>query len=166
MHTTVRLDPDLTLRIGEVAKLSGVTTRTLRYWEQQGLVTPTSYSEGGERLYGTQVLSRINRIRDLQDLLGFTLAEVRVIVDTDDVAVLDRVRSELQSGRPTIERTAELLDQAISANDQLISRLDDTLARLTSFRQDRVAAKGRLVAMQEEVLKDMNTDSKEKRPTR
>ena len=38
-------------RIGEVAKLTGVTTRTLRYWEELGLLQPASRTEGGERVY-------------------------------------------------------------------------------------------------------------------
>jgi DNA-binding transcriptional MerR regulator len=40
-----------TLRIGEVAKATGLTTRTLRYWEQLGLLSPDSHRESGERLY-------------------------------------------------------------------------------------------------------------------
>src|ERR1700735_2069651 len=39
-------------RIGEVAKQTGVTTRTLRYWEELGLLQPASRTDGGERVYG------------------------------------------------------------------------------------------------------------------
>ena len=39
------------VRIGEVAQLAGLTTRTLRYWEQIGLVTPSGHLDSGQRLY-------------------------------------------------------------------------------------------------------------------
>ena len=72
------------LRIGEVAKLTGLTTRTLRYWEELGLIRPSSYRGSGERLYSQTDMARVTRIRELQELLGFSLAEVRVVLDTED----------------------------------------------------------------------------------
>jgi DNA-binding transcriptional MerR regulator len=131
-------------RIGEVAKLTGLTTRTLRYWEEQGLVFPSSYGTGGDRHYSLTDMNRVTRIRDLQRLLGFSLAEVRVVLDTEEVDVLDRVRSELDSGDPSPTRQRELIDEAIAANDQLLVRLDDTLARIQAFRTERVASAKRL----------------------
>jgi len=131
-------------RIGEVAKLTELTTRTLRYWEELGLVRPSSYRNHGERLYTREDMTRVARIRDLQKLLGFTLAEVQVVLDTEEVDVLDRVRSELHSAQPTPARERDLLDEAIAANDQLLARLDDTLARIEAFRAERMASAKRL----------------------
>jgi DNA-binding transcriptional MerR regulator len=133
-------------RIGEVAKLTGLTTRTLRYWEELGLVAPTSYGSSGDRHYTATDMARVTRIRDLQKLLGFSLAEVRVVLDTEEVDVLDRVRSEFRTGEPSPARQRDLLDQAIAANDQLLARLDDTLARIEAFRAERRASAGRLRA--------------------
>src|SRR5580693_4648892 len=82
-------------RIGEMAKLTGLTTRTLRYWEELGLVAPSSYGPAGDRHYTAADMARVTRIRDLQKLLGFSLAEVRVVLDTEEVDILDRARSEL-----------------------------------------------------------------------
>jgi DNA-binding transcriptional MerR regulator len=125
------------LRIGEVAKRTGLTTRTLRYWEEQGLLSPSDHRLSGERLYTPVDVARVTRIRDLQELLGFSLAEVRVVLDTDDVAVLDRVRSEFHGADVSRDRRRQLLDEAIEANDQLLQRLDDTLARIHAFRDER-----------------------------
>ena len=72
-------------------------------------------------------MARASRIKDLQELLGFSLAEVRVVLDTEDVDVLDRVRSEYRRGDTTPARRRQLLDDAIEANDRLLDRLDDTL---------------------------------------
>jgi MerR family transcriptional regulator, repressor of the yfmOP operon len=132
------------LRIGEVAKLTGLTTRTLRYWEELGLISPSSYRGRGERLYAQTVMARVTRIRDLQELLGFSLAEVRVVLDTEDIDVLDRLRSEYRWGDTTPERRRLLIDEAIEANDKLLDRLDHTLARIGAFRDERAAKATRL----------------------
>jgi DNA-binding transcriptional MerR regulator len=131
-------------RIGEVAKLCGVTTRTLRYWEELGLIHPSSYRGRGERLYTATDMARVSRIRELQELLGFSLSEVRVVLDTEDIDVLDRVRSEYRSGEVPPERRRELIEEAIAANDKLLERLELTLARIGAFRDERAAKAIRL----------------------
>ena len=131
-------------RIGEVAKLTGVTTRTLRYWEELGLLQPASRTDGGERLYGTSDVRRVTRIRDWQELLGFSLDEVKTVLSTGDVDVLDRVHFELADGEVSSSRRRELLDEAIAANDQLVGRLDDTLSRISALRDERAAIAIRL----------------------
>jgi DNA-binding transcriptional MerR regulator len=130
-------DETVVLRIGEVAKLTGLTTRTLRYWEELGLIAPSSYRGRGERLYSPADMARASRIKDLQELLGFSLAEVRVILDMEDIDVLDRVRSEYRRGDLSPARRRQLLDEAIEANDRLLDRLDDTLQRIGAFREER-----------------------------
>jgi MerR family transcriptional regulator, repressor of the yfmOP operon len=132
-------EESVVLRIGEVAKRTGLTTRTLRYWEEIGLLHPSAYRGKGERLYSPTDLARVTRIRDLQELLGFSLAEVRVVLDTEDIDVLDRVRSEYRSGRAGPRRQRQLLDDAIEANDKLLVRLDTTLSRIGAFRDERAA---------------------------
>lgn len=133
-------------RIGEVAKLTGLTTRTLRYWEELGLVRPSDHGVSGDRHYTAADMTRVTRIRDLQKLLGFSLAEVRVVLDTEEVDVLDRVKSEFRSGDPSPTRQRELLDEAVAANDQLLARLDDTLSHIEAFRAEREASATRLRA--------------------
>ncbi|HUO48247.1 MAG TPA: MerR family transcriptional regulator [Acidimicrobiales bacterium] len=137
-------DESPVFRIGEMAKLCRLTTRTLRYWEELGLVSPSSHGRSGDRLYTVTDMTRVNRIRDLQDLLGFSLAEVRVVLDTDEMQVLDRVRSEFRAGEPSPARQRELIDEAIVANDRLLARLDDTLARIAAFRDERRDTAARL----------------------
>ncbi|HEY7947737.1 MAG TPA: MerR family transcriptional regulator [Acidimicrobiales bacterium] len=133
-------------RIGEVAKLTGLTTRTLRYWEEMGLVSPSSYGSNGDRHYSAADMARVTRVRDLQKLLGFSLAEVRVVLDTEQIDVLDRVRSEWHSGELPPGRQRQLVDEAIAANDQLLARLDTTLSRIKAFRAERMESGERLRA--------------------
>jgi DNA-binding transcriptional MerR regulator len=138
-------------RIGEVAKLTGLTPRTLRYWEEQGLISPSGYRGRGERVYSSTDMARVTRIKDLQELLGFSLAEVRVVLDTEDIEVLDRLRSEYRWGDSSPERRRELLDEAIAANQKLLDRLDTTLARIGSFRDERAAKSIRLQEVRDQL---------------
>ena len=62
----------------------GVSTRTLRYYEELGLLTPSSYSTGGSRRYVEADRQRILRIRELQAIMGFNLEEIREILHADD----------------------------------------------------------------------------------
>jgi DNA-binding transcriptional MerR regulator len=129
------------LRIGEVAQLAGVTTRTLRYWEQIGLVAPSGHLDSGQRLYSALEVDRVTRIRELQVLLGLSLAEIRAVLDADDV--LDRLRSAYREGAGS-DQQRRLLAEAIVANDRLIGRLDDTLRAIEEFRRGRVAKAERM----------------------
>jgi DNA-binding transcriptional MerR regulator len=123
------------LRIGEVAHLAGLTTRTLRYWEEVGLVAPNDRLCSGERLYSPDQLERVTHIRELQELLGLSLAEIRVVLESEDAVA--RARSARRAGASTPRRLA-LLDQAIEANARLIDRMNDRLTRITAFRDECV----------------------------
>jgi MerR family transcriptional regulator, repressor of the yfmOP operon len=130
-----------TLRIGEVAKLCGVTTRTLRYWEEIGLLAPSEQRHGSERVYSGSQAERAKRIRELQELVGFSLAEIRVVLETEDV--LDKLRRAYKANaRAELQR--RLVANAMDANDKLVTRLDDILARVTAFRDERVAKATRM----------------------
>ena len=147
------------LRIGELAELTGVTTRTLRYWQEFGLLRPCAHRGGGERLYLPTDMARVTRIRDLQELLGFSLAEVRMVLKTEDVDTLGRVRSEFRWGDADATRRRQLLEEAVVANGRLLSRLDDTLLRIQAFRDERAAKGDRLSALLAEL--DSTTDPEE-----
>jgi len=153
-------DAELVLwRIGEVAKLTGVTTRTLRYWEELGLLRPTNHSQSGERLYVGTDLARVGRIRKLQELLGLSLAEVQTVLGTEAVDVLDRIHSEIDAGNLSPSRRRELLDEAMKANDELlVLRLDDTLSRIHTFRDERAAIAIRLVESRAQLDLEVQTD--------
>jgi MerR family transcriptional regulator, repressor of the yfmOP operon len=136
------------LRIGEAARACGVTTRTLRYWDEIGLLTPSEKREGGERLYSAAEVERAARIKELQGLLGFSLSEIHVVLDTEDV--LDGWRSARRANaRPELQH--RLLTDAIEANDKLLARLDDTLDRIKTFRDEREAKAERLRARSREL---------------
>ncbi len=134
--------PDGTLRIGELAKRAGITTRTLRYWEEIGLISPSDHRGSGERVYPAAALERVLHIRELQELVGFTLAEIRAVLETD--AIIERLRIAREQGATA--RRRRLLDEAIVATDALVARIDDRIARLAAFRDERAEKGERLRA--------------------
>jgi DNA-binding transcriptional MerR regulator len=76
--------PPPALRIGEAALATGVSERTLRYYEELGLLAPAGHSPGGTRRYGEIQLARVRRIRELQELLGLNLDEIKSILSGED----------------------------------------------------------------------------------
>src|SRR5450759_1064971 len=70
--------------IGEVAERTGLTQRTLRYYEEIGLLSPAPRLEGGFRLYSEADVHRLHRILDLKRLLGFSLLEIKDMVEAEE----------------------------------------------------------------------------------
>lgn len=83
------------LRIGEVAQATGVSTSALRFYEAQGLLTPTERTPAGYRRYDSEHVARVDFIRTAQRL-GLSLAEIADLlaaVDSDDpVPARERLR--------------------------------------------------------------------------
>ena len=98
-------------RIEQVAARTGLTKRTLRYYEEIGLLPPPTRTEGGYRLYSEADVQQLERIKRLKDLLGFSLAEI--------------ARMFSPNGRPRIDR--KMLAQ--KARD-----LDGTIRKLIAMR--------------------------------
>src|SRR5437764_7574369 len=94
------------LQIGEVAERTGVTQRTLRFYEEKGLLTPPSRLEGGFRLYSEDDVRRVEQIKRLQSLLGLTLADIKEMVEAEKVK--SQIRAEYRRDADVSERKAKL----------------------------------------------------------
>ncbi len=101
------------LKIGDFARVAGTNLRTLRYYEEVGLLTPARRSQGGFRYYRQTDLNRLNMIRDLQDL-GLHLDRIRELMATREhvgsrPALLQSVRRVLaEQDRLLLERSRAL----------------------------------------------------------
>lgn len=95
------------LQIGEAANRAGLTQRTLRYYEELGLLKPASRMEGGFRLYSAEDMERTEYIKNLRDVLGFSLAEIKEMVAFEDVR--NQIKSELHSTDDFEQRRARLV---------------------------------------------------------
>lgn len=121
------------LRIGEAAEQAGVSCRTLRYYEELELLVPAGHSAGGARRYTSEDISRLLRIRELQELLGFDLGEIRSILRAEDQ--LADLRSEYNSGA-TLERRKEILAEATHINGRLKETVSAKQARLSEMMRE------------------------------
>lgn len=121
------------LRINQVAAETGLTTRTIRYYEEMGLLEPAARSEGDYRLYDDSDLERLQFIRSLRDDAGFSLAQIGQLLEDEHVRERNRERYR-QSGDPD-ERRNLILD-ARSRADHQIEILEAKAARLASMIEE------------------------------
>ncbi|RFC77932.1 MerR family transcriptional regulator [Streptomyces sp. AcE210] len=115
------------MQIGEVAARTELSLRTIRHYEETGLVIPSARSQGGFRLYTEADVSRLMVIRRMKPL-GFSLDEMRDLLEATD-----RLDSDVQLS--TAER-GELLDRVRGfeqAAQQRVADLRTQLARAEEF---------------------------------
>lgn len=103
--------------IGELAERAGTTAKTLRFYEEQGLLPPTERTPSGYRDYAPETVARIDFIHRGQ-AAGLTLAQIRQILDIRD------------GGHAPCEHVRDLLDARLAEIEQL-SVLRDTIADLS-----------------------------------
>lgn len=110
------------IKIGVLASRSGLTVKTLRYYEDLGLLPAIGRSEGGYRLFAEESLRRLEFIRRLKTL-GLSLEEIQGCLAVHDAGELPCGDIEIQLGRQ-IER----IDGQIEELRQLRKELHDLLA--------------------------------------
>jgi MerR family transcriptional regulator, repressor of the yfmOP operon len=125
-------DPDPTprLRIGEAAAQAGMSTRTLRYYQELGLLTPSGTTAGGARRYSDADVARLHRIRHLRDLVGFNLTEIGVVLSAEDR--LAEIRREWWA-ELSRDRARELLHEALAINADLQEAVRAKMSGLRDF---------------------------------
>ena len=113
------------MQIGEVAEHVGLSLRTIRYYEEVGLVTPSARTAGGFRLYSDADVARLRLVRRMKPL-DFSLQEMR-----DVLALLD----ELDAGDPMSVEHHQLLDRLAMYHEAAI-------ARVVALREQVTTAEG------------------------
>jgi DNA-binding transcriptional MerR regulator len=99
------------LRIGELAELTGTTPRTIRYYEEIGLLPAAADREQGKRRnYDESDVERLREIMRLRDLLGLSLEELRSLVEAEDARAA--LRREFHATHDEA-RQAQILDEAL-----------------------------------------------------
>lgn len=119
-----------TLHIGDVAERVGLSLRSVRYYEEQGLVQPEGRTTGGFRLYGQAQIDRLLAIMQMKPL-GFTLEEMRELLDARAVlanpqagaAERAAARSRLAELADYAETRAAKLRRSAAAGDELVAEL-------------------------------------------
>ena len=128
------------LRIGEVAELIGTTTRTIRYYEEIGLLPGAMDREQGKhRCYTQADVERVREIIRLRDLLGLSLDQLSQLLDAESARA--HLRQELQHTDAPAERRRilEQLGQHIGTQLELVrgrlAELKELAAELTNKEQ-------------------------------
>ena len=113
--------------VSEVARLTGVTVRTLHHYDELGLLSPSERSEAGYRLYSYDDLARLREIL-IWRALGFSLGEVRSLLDDpayDRLSALERQRELVQAEIGRLGALAAAVEEAIDA-ELSGTRLEET----------------------------------------
>jgi MerR family transcriptional regulator, repressor of the yfmOP operon len=138
--------------IEQVSTRTGLTKRTLRYYEEVGLLPPTDRTDGNYRRYSEDDLQRIDRIKELRDLLGFSLTDIRQLLETEDER--DQIKVAYKQETDAVAKIAQLdrSDDLIRTQLQLIGQ------KIAGLEQMRAALLAKLQHHQE-VRKQLFTNT-------
>jgi MerR family transcriptional regulator, repressor of the yfmOP operon len=136
-------DARASLRIGDVAKLAGTTPRTIRYYEEIGLLPQApERPSGGHRLYSPEEVERLRETIRLKELLGVTLDELKDLLAAEEARAA--VRAQLQREDVHPERRRELLVQALGHIDRQLELVDHRAGELAKLREELSATRKRV----------------------
>ncbi|MGD0392582.1 MAG: MerR family transcriptional regulator [Acidimicrobiales bacterium] len=130
------------ISISDAAAAAGVSPRTLRYYEELGLLSPSLHTRGGQRRYTEDDLTQLARILELREVLGMNLDEIKEFLSFE--TRLDQLRTTYRATKTSTtkearaEQKATLLE-ALELNESLAEQLNAKLARMDAFRA-KVAA--------------------------
>ncbi len=123
------------LRIGDVARLVGTTPRTIRYYEEIGLLpeTPTRPS-GGHRLYSAAEVERLREVMRLKHLLGVSLEELKTLLSAEEARA--EVRAQLRADDVDPERRRELLTESLGHIERQLELVEHRAAELDKLKEE------------------------------
>jgi DNA-binding transcriptional MerR regulator len=126
------------LRIGEVAQRAGTTPRTIRYYEELGLLPSAPERDTGRhRLYGDADVERVQELLRLKDLLGLTLEELRDVIEAEEAR--GALRAEWHRDGVSRDRRAEILDEAQRHIDRQLGLLGRRREKLAELERELLA---------------------------
>jgi MerR family transcriptional regulator, repressor of the yfmOP operon len=123
------------LRIGDVARMAGTTTRTIRYYEEIGLLpeTPTRPS-GQHRIYTQEEVERLREVMRLKNLLGITLEELKTLLTAEEARA--ELRAQLKREDVDAGRRRQLLNEALGHIDRQLELVRHRAAELSKLERE------------------------------
>jgi DNA-binding transcriptional MerR regulator len=134
------------LRIGDVARLVGTTPRTIRYYEEIGLLGDGGDARvaGAHRLYGEADVERLREVMRLKALLGVSLDELKELIAAEDARAA--LRSELRRDDVDPARRHELLVEALGHLERQLELVRRRQSELVKLEADLADRRGRVLA--------------------
>ncbi|QQZ08597.1 MerR family transcriptional regulator [Heyndrickxia vini] len=141
------------LKIDEVAKQSGLTKRTIRYYEQIGILPSPPRSDGGFRLYSQEHVDFLKKITNAKEVLGFTLQELQEFITLSDMLELQRMDYRQVKGTSLQREKLEKVYQTVNEQLKLIEQKKKNIIKLeTDLVSLRDRAKEALIRFEKEEL--------------
>lgn len=138
------------LRIGDVAKLAGTTPRTIRYYEELGLLSGApERPSGGHRLYTAAEVERLREVIRLKQLLGVTLDELKDLLTAEEARAA--VRAQLRRDDVHPERRRELLQEALGHLDRQLELVEHRASELSKLRRELTSTRETVLGRLEEI---------------
>lgn len=133
-------------RIEEVAKKTSMTKRALRYYEELGLVSPSGRTDSGYRMYTDADVEQILHVKDIRDLLGASLAEIK------DMMELSRFYDEQRDYYNLHYKDRELDGVELRKRIEMLQTLEETLTTQRTFLQNKMSRMADLLSSYDEKL--------------
>lgn len=120
--------------IEQVATRTGFTKRTLRYYEELGLLLPTGRTEGNYRRYSDSDIERLEYIKKLRDLLGFSLTDIGKLLEVRDernqIKMAYRHETDAAGKIAQLDRSDELIQTQLQLIERKLAGLEEMRAAL------------------------------------
>jgi DNA-binding transcriptional MerR regulator len=131
------------LRIGDVARLVGTTPRTIRYYEEIGLLPEASTrASGRHRLYTSAEVERLREVMRLRDLLGVSLEELKTLLTAEEARA--EVRAQLRREDVDPDRRRALLAEALGHIDRQLALVRHRAAELAKLEGELAETRKRV----------------------
>jgi DNA-binding transcriptional MerR regulator len=142
-------DVDRRYRIGEVADLVGTTPRTIRYYEEFGLLAaPPAHEKGRHRTYDDADVRRLQELIRLRDLLGVSLEELKSLVEAEEARAVLRERWQHTAGE---EDRKAILEQSFGHVTAQLALVRSRREALDGLEAELAAKLERITALLREI---------------
>ncbi len=121
------------ISIREAAERTGLTQRTLRYYEELGLLKPPARVSGGQRLYSPEDIARIKQVRRLKELLNFSLDEIKTVVDAEEAK--QHLRADVKAER-SLKRKLKQMREAAEITAHQLSMVEEKIAQMQAMKKE------------------------------
>jgi DNA-binding transcriptional MerR regulator len=137
------------IRIGEVAERTGLTPRTIRYYEEIGLLPgPPERRKGEHRAYDDHDVERLGELTRLRDLLNISLDELKQLVEAEEARAA--IRERFHASHSDTERV-RLLDAALPHVETQLALVRHRLEELSKLESELVAKRKSILARKREL---------------